>query len=285
MRFPSIVGKRTLAAAVGAGLSVGAVTVWTPSVEAQGRAPLAELRSVLVGGPELGVTIRDITEADLAREKLADPSGAYVETVREDGAAASAGFEAGDVVVEFDGERVRSARQLSRLVEETPAGRQVEVAVLRAGSRVTLQVAPEQAPSALARAGAVVRRRAPDLNLNIRPFTGRDDLVPVLPFFGPGIGASVQELTDQLGVYFGVADGVLVTSVTSGTPAEAAGLKAGDVITKVGETAVGSAANLRRRLAEASGRVVLTIVRDRKEQTLTLELDRPDADTGTGHPI
>jgi S1-C subfamily serine protease len=46
--------------------------------------------------------------------------------VEADSAAAKGGVKAGDVVVEFDGERVRSARQLTRLVQETPAGRAVK---------------------------------------------------------------------------------------------------------------------------------------------------------------
>ena len=61
--------------------------------------------------------------------------------------AADAGFEAGDVVVEFDGERVRSATQLSRLVWETPAGREVSATVMRDGIRRTLPVTPEPAPA------------------------------------------------------------------------------------------------------------------------------------------
>jgi serine protease Do len=252
------------------------VTALMPAAVAQERAPFGELRSALVaGGSELGVTIRDLTGEDVSRQDLTDPSGAYVERVREGSAAAGAGFQAGDIVLSFDSERVRSARQLARLVDETPPGRQIEVTVLRADSRLTLGVAPTEAQSAVARAGALAQGRRFRLempNLNIRPFTGRDDILPLLPFSTNQLGVSVQELTGQLGEYFGAADGVLVTSVSSGTPAEAAGLKAGDVITKVGDATVGSVGDLRRRLGEASVEVAVTIVRERQEQTVTVTL-------------
>jgi serine protease Do len=259
---------------LGLGLGMAGVTALMPAAVAQERAPFGELRSALVaGGSELGVTIRDLTGEDVSRQDLTDPSGAYVERVREGSAAARAGFQAGDIVLSFDSERVRSARQLARLVDETPPGRQIEVTVLRAGSRLTLGVAPTEAQSALARAGALAQGRRLEMpNLNIRPFTGRDDILPLLPFSTNQLGVSVQELAGQLGQYFGAADGVLVTSVSSGTPAEAAGLKAGDVITKVGDATVGSVGDLRRRLGEASGEVAVTIVRERQEQTVTVPL-------------
>jgi hypothetical protein len=49
----------------------------------------------------------------------------------------------GDIITDFDGEHVRSARHLSRLVAETPEGRTVKTAVLREGKRVDLSVTPE----------------------------------------------------------------------------------------------------------------------------------------------
>ena len=78
-------------------------------------------------GSQLGVMVSDL-----------DPStspgagaGVEVDEVTSDSAAEKAGLKAGDVVVEFDGERVRSARQFTRLVQETPDGRTVKIAILR----------------------------------------------------------------------------------------------------------------------------------------------------------
>ena len=77
--------------------------------------------------------------------------------------------------------------------------------------------------------------------------------------------------------YFGLegGSGVLVTSVEAGSVAERAGLRAGDVITAVGEQAVDDVRDLRRRLATvaAGGETVLAIVRERTEMQLTAEFD------------
>jgi serine protease Do len=267
--------RKAAGAATGLALALAGAIALGPALTAQGtRAPLDELHSALAGAPSIGATIRDLTESEAGPDNAAGRAGAYVEEVRQGGPAAAAGFQAGDIVLSFDGERVRGARQLERLVGETPGGREVEVVVLRAGSRMTLEVAPEGAP------GALLRGRRFDPSLNIRPFTAPSEVLPVLPFGSPHLGVNVQEMTGQLGEYFGAADGVLVTSVASGSPAEAAGLKAGDVITKVGDVMVGSAGDLRRRLSEASGDVTVTIVRDRKEQTLSVQLGGTRGTTG-----
>ena len=96
-----------------------------------------------MGGSRVGMVVRDVEAADVTKEKLAGTAGAVVTEVVKESAAEKAGVKAGDVVTSFDGERVRSARQLERLVEETPAGRTVKVALQRAGAPVTLDVTPE----------------------------------------------------------------------------------------------------------------------------------------------
>jgi S1-C subfamily serine protease len=87
------------------------------------------------------------------------------------------------------------------------------------------------------------------------------------------LGVSTQALTDQLAKHFGVEGGVLVSSVTENSAASKAGLRAGDVITKVNAAAIDDAGDLLRALGEASGEVTLEIVRDRKTQTLKATLE------------
>ena len=78
---------------------------------------------------EIGVSIRDVEEGDASNE------GAVITEVGERSPADEAGLRSGDILVEFDGERVRSAQHLARLVQETPAGRTVNgiCAVARSG--------------------------------------------------------------------------------------------------------------------------------------------------------
>ena len=84
-------------------------------------------------GSQLGVMVSDTDDA----------TGVRIDTVEDGSAAAKGGVKPGDIVVDFDGERVRSARQLTRLVQETPAGRAVTMAVRRGSDRQTLNVTPE----------------------------------------------------------------------------------------------------------------------------------------------
>jgi serine protease Do len=235
------------------------------------------------GGSQIGITIRDVAVADVNREKLAAAAGAVVDEVQSDGPAAKAGMRAGDVIVSFDGEKIRSARQLARLVEETPDGREVEATVMRAGERITLKVAPAAASSAFPFGGMNLRQyryaapesftmTLPKLD-SLRQFHGEP-----FTFFGRmdrgRLGVGVQDLTGQLGEYFGATGGgVLVTEVDDDTPAKTAGIKAGDVITKINGEPVSSANDLRRRLSEATGETRVTVVRDRKEQTLTVKIE------------
>jgi membrane-associated protease RseP (regulator of RpoE activity) len=87
-------------------------------------------------GAQLGVRVSNV-------DVKAPTGGVRIEEVNEDSPAEKAGLQEGDVVVEYDGERVRSARQFTRLVQETPDGRTVKIAVLRNGQKQTVDATPE----------------------------------------------------------------------------------------------------------------------------------------------
>ena len=97
-----------------------------------------------MGGVRIGVSV-----ANLDDEQAKAMTGVVVTGVNEDGPAAKAGVQEKDVIVEFDGEKVRSAAQLSRLVNETPPGRTVKMAATREGKRLDLQVTPEDTRAAM----------------------------------------------------------------------------------------------------------------------------------------
>ena len=219
--------------------------------------------------------------------------GAVVGDVRRDSPAAAAGFVESDGIVEFDGERVRSASQLTRLVRETPAGRLVGVTVMRDGRRVELEVTPE-ARAAVSRGapapgnfGAYVSRLVPEASRNFT-FDYLSARARVR------LGVNVQELSSQLADYFGVDDGVLVSSVDAESVAADAGLQAGDVITSVDGRVVEDSTDLRRRLTAVDSGEELSIGVTRAgrelELTATLAQDpgrrrRPEIFNDDGRPI
>ena len=201
--------------------------------------------SLLDGAAWLGVTLKDVT-ADKARDlKLPGEYGALVESVDADSAAAKAGLQKGDVIVEFAGERVRSEAQLRRLIRETPAGRTVSLQVIRDGQARTLNAKLQSRTNHFNI--QVPEIHIPPINPQLFDFRGFN-----FPFDGgrPSLGISGDELTTQLASYFGVKQGkgVLVREVVVGSPAEKAGLKAGDVIVAVDGKSVATVTELRQAL-------------------------------------
>jgi S1-C subfamily serine protease len=89
------------------------------------------------------------------------------------------------------------------------------------------------------------------------------------------MGVSVVPLSDQLATYFGVKEGVLVSEVTSGTPAATAGIQAGDVITAVNGRSVMSTGDLVREVRDAEPGSTLDVRLTRNHKELTLKVALP----------
>src|SRR2546428_8638899 len=254
-----------------------------PFDSAQGRRP-RELSLLAGRGAAIGVSIRDVMPAEAGGQPQ---SGVLIDEVRPDSPADKAGLERGDIVVEFDGERVRSARQFSRLVQETTPGRTVTAAIVRDSKRSDVQITPndERHRDVMISGdfGDYMRDLGRDLGRlgdHLPSFDLNFDFD--LPALAPGrrLGITVNELTSQLADHFGVRDGLLVTSVTEGSAASRAGLKAGDVITSINGQRVESREDLVRGLRDAdrdarsgSAAATIGIVRDKKESSVTVTLE------------
>jgi serine protease Do len=223
-----------------------------------------------------------------------------IDDVAEQSPAEKAGLKRSDVIVEFDGERVRSARQFARLVQDTPSGRSVKVTITREGQRRDVQVTPDERRGDVMVSGDIVGDYFRDFDFGREwqrgdndwqrfgdrmPFNFNFDFAPLLGSTRR-LGVTTQELTGQLAEYFGAKDGVLVTSVADGTAASRAGLKAGDVITSINGTGVGSREDLLRGLRDASSDdVQIGIVRDKKASSVTAKIEAPQRRTPRGRPI
>lgn len=246
-----------------------------------------EVMRMLGGGGRLGVSLEEVGADDVGRLGLSAERGAVVTDVQEGSAAERAGVKEGDVIVRFGGQDVWSAAQLARLVRETPAGRTVDLEVSRGGSIQKLSVAlakPDRdrligvGPGGM---GEDFHFEMPDLpELADLPAPPMPPMPPMPPAFrfGPGqgrkLGLSYQELGDQLARYFKVEGGVLVTDVEENGPAGKAGIKAGDVIVRVGGKAVKDGGDLREALrdAAAGSNATIGVQREGRSMDLTVKL-------------
>jgi serine protease Do len=252
------------------------------NLRAEGQDARGRELTVLAGrGSAIGVSVRDVEQAEASSERA---TGVLVEDVRPDSPADKAGLRPSDIIVEFDGEHVRSARQFTRLVQETPAGRTVKAAIMRGGQRRDVEITPASRRSAdLLIDGDRIRERLGDLGTladRLPPFNFNFDFGG--PFdSGRRLGVTVNELTRQLADYFGASDGVLITSVTDGSAAARAGLQAGDVIVSLNGAPVRSREDLARAIREAaddrsqSVDVTVGYVREKRERTATATLEAP----------
>jgi serine protease Do len=272
MKNTVLAGVLGVAVAVGAAVS-GLRAAAQSAPGPQSAAPIERDFMVLAGrGAEIGVQVTD-----------GKASGVVVEEVRPDSPAEKAGVKAADVFVTFDGERVRSVRQFARLVQETPPGRTVKATVLRDGQQRDVEITPREGRGTLS--GRFVERDGlPDARAFADRFPYFDMLPRGMPFdfdlpgmmSAPRLGVDVDPLSDQLAQYFGAKEGVLVRSVTPGSAASRAGLKAGDVITSVDGQPVRSREDLVRAMRDAkSGELTIGIVRDRKDSSVTATIDPP----------
>ncbi len=106
--------------------------------------------AMLGGRPRIGVSTRDVTAEEAKAAGLSGITGAYVSEVPADSAAGKAGIQAKDIIVSVDGETIRSARQLARVIGESPDGRALPIAYVRGTAKNTVSVTPEvRAPRAM----------------------------------------------------------------------------------------------------------------------------------------
>ncbi|MGH9713787.1 MAG: PDZ domain-containing protein [Candidatus Acidiferrales bacterium] len=239
------------------------------------------------GGGWLGIEIGEVTPEKARDLKLSSARGVIVMDVEPDGPAAKAGLKENDVITHYDGQTVMGTVQFRRLVRETPPGRSVALAISRDGNTQNISVE-------LGDRGAYFERKMkgkmrdfegmqmpplPDVSDGDMPEPPNRHVMGMMDWRTPVLGISAEDLTRQLGAFFGAPDdgGILVREVRSGTPAEEAGLKAGDVIVKVGDQPVRSLAELRDQLREKSAQktVNLGILRKGAPMTVSVAIELP----------
>jgi serine protease Do len=232
----------------------------------------------------LGVLVGDVDSESAPKLKLKEVRGALITLIDHDAPAAQAGLRVSDVVLEVNGQAVEGSEQFGRMMREIPPGRKVSLVLSRDGvaQTVVVQLADRKKMETdvwnkLGSGNDVV---TPAQGMGILGNGGGGD-APLpggfhMPFFGSSlkVGAMVEPLTSQMAEYLGVPSGLMVKQVVRKSEAAAAGFKAFDVILKVGTESITTVSDWDRSLLANQGKTVqVTILRAKKQQTLTLQVD------------
>jgi serine protease Do len=240
------------------------------------------------GGPAqgyLGVLVGDIDHDTASKLKLKDARGAVVTLIDHDAPAAQIGLRVNDVLLEVNGQAIEGAEAFGRMMREIPPGRKITLVVSRDGATQTLNV-------------QLADRKKLDTDIWNKLNSGSDISSPVtglgilgsgsggdaplpggfhIPFVGNSslkVGALVEPLTAQMADYLGVRNGLMVKQVARKSQAAASGMKAFDVILKVGAENIATVSDWDRAMRANQGKtVVVTILRDKKQQTVNLLVD------------
>jgi serine protease Do len=225
----------------------------------------------------LGVGIRDVDNDRATTLKLKDPHGAEITSIDQDAPAFKSGLRVHDVVVLMNGQRVEGTEQFRRMLHEIPPGRTITLVAMRDGQSQNFNVQ-------LADRSALVSRVFDDLESDPAPASDVADTTPQLPSHGHSnglfgslsrnryyVGVDIQPLPTGLADFFGARNGVLVGNVFSNSPASVAGMRAADVIQKVNGQPIVTLSDWEKALRANRGkRVQVTIIRDRRELTLSM---------------
>jgi len=223
----------------------------------------------------LGVDISDVTTERLSALKLKEEKGVEVTMVDQDAPAGKAGIKEHDVILTMNGTTIESGAQLRRMIHEMPPGRVVSFGLSRDGQPMTVKVQLADKHNEF----SVHSPKPGDFHVRIPDIHIPDIEMPTFEWVvttrSERSGLMVENITPQLGEFFGVknGNGVLVRSVEKGSRAEKAGLRAGDVIVKVNDQPVHDTSDFTHAVKSRTGNSInVGVVREKKEQNLNLTL-------------
>jgi serine protease Do len=289
-------------------IAVCAASLHAAGIGGGGGAPQAHAQGYL------GVDVRDVAEEQVSSLRLKDVRWAEIVQVDHDAPAGKVGLREHDVVLQLNGQAIAGQDQVRRMLRELAPGRTVVLTISRDGQQMTF--------TAVMSNREIVERQAwerhmtvpdPGLSGSLGEGAGASGEAflagsPVSEAAAPGsvsrgflgtilmspayTGAMLEMMGPQLAGFFGAPSGLglLVRDVQPNSPASLAGLRAGDVVLRANSLALRKTTDWARLMQENRGRAVtIVVIRDKKEQTLTLvpdakrrsRLDMPGAQPGT----
>ncbi len=213
----------------------------------------------------LGVYTRSVDYDLTEMRNLGVKYGAIITHVVEDSPADKAGLKKDDVIIAVDKEKVTDTDDLIYLLEKKHPGDNATLTIIRNDERENIDVTLGETPDEF------------DYNSKDFSFDDEDFSFDFHMKERGYLGVTLSDLTEQLGEYFGVKDGkgALVTAVDEDSPAEKAGLKAGDVITAIDGEDVEDSEDISEIISEhkKGDNVNIIVVRNNRRVRVTAELD------------
>ena len=211
----------------------------------------------------LGVKIQSVTEDIAESLGIAPDQGALVVEVSKDSAAEKAGVKVGDIIVSFNNQDVNSTKKLPRIVSESPIGKDVDLVILRDGSKKTFKVKLNESKDEPVQDEAVEQ--------------------DVIAQYGAKevLGASLAVLNDDLKKKFGIAkevDGLIILKINRKTHWSSRGFKVGDIVVSANQTNLSAVEKFSDVIAKAktSGKKSVLLLISRQGQVLFIPLPITD---------
>ncbi|GAB4326224.1 MAG: hypothetical protein Kow0074_20550 [Candidatus Zixiibacteriota bacterium] len=237
----------------------------------------------------LGVVIQNIDKDLQESEGLPSDEGVIITRVIDDSPAEKAGLQRGDVILKFDDRDARSVRRLTRMIEWARPGEKVNLVILRDGKEmpVVVEIGEREDDDEF------FGWHGGDFDVDVPPMPD----IPRIPrspraytfslgqLSGSHIGVSLYELSDQLAEQFGAKDGgALINEVFEDSPAEKAGLKAGDIIVEVDHKKVDDIDDIRKIISdkEDGEKVAIRVLRPMSNEELTVDVEVEERNTWSG---
>jgi predicted metalloprotease with PDZ domain len=254
--------------------------------------PLAEVRTPRV---YLGVFPQTISEQQAEALGVSPAQGVYLMQVVPNSPADKAGLQQGDVIVSVNGQPVVNVEHFRDMLHKQTPGQAMTLGIIRNKQLNTVTVIPEKPEvSVMTLPGGTfsitvhpqidaaqlqeLREIAEQVRKQGEKLREELKLQPGFFTFSVSdrgrLGIRTQPLSEQLARYFGAPGGLLITEVMPGSPAEKAGLRAGDCLTKVGDREVRDGRDLLRELRRAeTNDIKLTLIRNKQTVVVTVNLE------------
>jgi len=198
--------------------------------------------------PWLGARLQNVTSEIAESLGLKRPSGALVASLTAGSPAARGGLKTGDLITAIDGQEVEHPNAFDYRFATKSLGGSARIGIVRSGKEAAVTVALEPLPD-----------------------TPHDELVIAArsPFQGAKVSNLSPALADQLRLDPST-DGVVITAVTEGSPAQSLGFHAGDLVLSVNNQKIGKTRDLEKATSQPSRVWRITIMRGGQQMSVVL---------------